>query len=140
MAGLRRRRALCGNHTPAKSDFKPELIWRREPGRYRHSAKKKRIGAGRIRPTKTGTATAVARAPHHLPVRVGHVVPPAIGISERLDARADLPLQLHPRHRHFRLRHRRGYAAQIDVRVRMSANLEAVTMQRANLVPSHPWI
>src|ERR1051325_7803271 len=92
---------LWRQDTSAGGDLETKLMRRCMPGRDRHSAQAKRIRSRRVDAAVRRATASKARAPDDLAARFGEWRAAAVGIRERIDARADLLLELQPRAEHL---------------------------------------
>src|SRR5688572_7196009 len=99
-----------------------------------------RIGASRDHATEARAAAPEPGVSDEVPAGIGKVLPLSVGIGEELDPGPQLALELAPRPHDFLAGFRLADQTQVGVRPSVGAYLETPAMERADLIPVHPWV
>src|SRR6266568_8236699 len=110
-----RRGSLRTEDAPSQGNLEAELVRGPMPERDRDAPQVERAPPGGVGPPEVRAAASEPRRLDQLPVGLGEVVPPTVGIREQIDGRADLSLQLDPCTRDLPLRLRSRQLAEIGV-------------------------
>src|SRR3989441_7184843 len=137
LRGRRRRRpTLRGLDAHPEGELETKLVRGRIPGRDRDSPQMKRIGSGGIESAEARAATAKPGRLHDISIRLGEVIRPTIWVGKQLNGCLELRLQLEPSAENLLSRLGLGDPAEIDVGSCMSTDVEALSVERPNLIRS----
>src|SRR5438552_15451287 len=139
LRGRRRSRpTLRGLDAHPESELETKLVRGGIPGRDRDSSQMKRIGSRGVDAAEARAATAEPGGLHEISIRFGEVIASPIRIGKEVNGGTELSLELEPRAENLLPRFAVRDLAEIDVGSRMRADVEALPVERSNLIPGHP--